>query len=115
MVRGETVRPPDRRVPHVLAGALDEGSDIADALGVVHGPVAAACDVDRRGVREDPATPFVEVVVGAERPAGDPRVAVYLQFLADFGVPSAVGFSPRNNLAVPHDLKRAERENAPHR
>ena len=70
MVGRELVGPADRGVPDVFAGTLDEGLDIADAFGVGHRPVAAAGDVDRRGVREDPATPFVEVVIGAERPAG---------------------------------------------
>jgi hypothetical protein len=49
-------------------------------------------------VGENPATPFIEVVIDTERPAGYPRVAVDPQFLADFGLPSAVGFCPRNDL-----------------
>ena len=61
MVRRELVGPPDRSVPYVLAGTLDKRSDIADAFGVGHRPVAAAGDVDRRGVGENPATPFIEV------------------------------------------------------
>src|ERR1035441_5985021 len=58
MVRRELVGPPDRSVPDVFAGTLDEGTDIADAFGVGHRPVAAAGDVDRRGVRENLAAPF---------------------------------------------------------
>ncbi len=34
MVRRELVGPPDRRVPYVFAGTLDEGPNIADAFGV---------------------------------------------------------------------------------
>src|SRR6516164_1320492 len=41
MVRGELVGPPNGGVPDVLAGALDEGPDIADAFGIGHRPVAA--------------------------------------------------------------------------
>jgi hypothetical protein len=41
-----------------------------------HHPVAAAGDVDRRGVGENPATPFIEVVIDAKRSARYPRVAV---------------------------------------
>src|ERR1700731_3491526 len=36
MVRRELVGPPDRSVPYVLAGTLDECPDIADAFGVGH-------------------------------------------------------------------------------
>src|SRR5271170_1107755 len=70
MVRRELVGSPDRGVPHVFAGTLDEGPDIADAFGVGHRPVAAAGHVDRGGVGEDPAAPFIEVVIDAERSAG---------------------------------------------
>src|SRR5262249_16566663 len=115
VVRREPVRPPDRGVPYVVAGALDQRADVADAFGVGHGPVTTAGDGDRRGVREDPAAPFIEVVIDAERPAGYPRVAVDPQLLADLGLPSAVGFCPRHDLAVAHDLERTERENAAHR
>src|SRR6266700_7418442 len=66
-------------------------------------------------MREDPATPFVEVAAGAERPAGYPRVAGDPQFLADFGLPPAVGFGPRDHLAVAHDFERTQREDAAHR
>src|SRR5215467_9552399 len=52
MVRRELVGPADRGVPDVFAGALDERSDLADALRVAHRPVAAAGHVDRRGVSE---------------------------------------------------------------
>src|SRR6266567_5486283 len=76
MMRGELVGPPDRSVPYVFAGTLDEGPHVADAFGVGHRPVAAAGDVDRRGVRENPAAPFIEMVIGAERSAGYPRVPV---------------------------------------
>ena len=89
MVRRELVGPPDRGVPDVFAGTLDERSDVADAFGVGHRPVTAAGDVDRRGVRENPATPFIEVIIDAERSAGYPRVPVDPQFLVDFGLPSA--------------------------
>src|SRR2546430_2419537 len=106
MVRRELVGPPDRGVPYVFAGTLDERPDIADALGVGHRPVAAAGEVDRRRVREDPASPFVEVVIDAERPAGYPRVLFDPHFLADVGLPSAVGFCPRDDLAVTHDFER---------
>src|SRR5215467_1246398 len=112
MVRRGLVGPADRRVPYVFTGTLDKRSDIADAFGVGHRPVAAAGDVDRRGVRENPAAPFIEVVIDAERSAGYPRVPVDPQFLADLGLPSTVGFCPRNDLAVPHDFERTERENA---
>ena len=115
MVRRELVGPADRSVPYVFAGTLDKRPDIADAFGVGHRPVAAAGEVDRRGVGENPATPFIEVVSDAERPAGYPRVPVDPQFLVDFGLPSAVGFCPRNDLAVTHDFERTERENAAHR
>src|SRR6202035_2066075 len=115
MVRGELVGPADRGVPYVFAGPLDQRPDIPDAFGVGHRPVAAAGDVDRRGVGENPATPFIEVVIGTERSAGYPRVPVDPQFLADLGLPSAVGFCPRNDLAVTHDFERTERENAAHR
>src|SRR6201998_808499 len=108
MVRGELVGPADRGGPDVLAGALDEGPDVPDAFGVGHRPVAAAGDVDRRGMRENLAAPFIEVVIDAERPACYPRVPVDPQFLADFGLPSAVGFCPRNDLAVTHDFERTE-------
>src|ERR1700676_1362986 len=100
MGRRELVGPPDRGVPYVFAGTLDDGPDVADAFGVGHRPVTAAGDVDRRGVRENPAAPFIEVVIDAERPAGYPRVPVDPQFLVDFGLPSAVSFCPRNDLAV---------------
>ena len=102
-------------MPYVFAGTLDKRSHIADAFGVGHRPVAAAGDVDRRGVGENPATPFIEVVSDAERPAGYPRVSVDAQFLVDFGLSAAVGFCPRNDLAVTHDFEDAERENAAHR
>jgi hypothetical protein len=115
MVRRELVGPSDRGVPYVFAGALDEGPDVADAFGVGHRPVAAAGDVDRRGVRENPAAPFIEVVVDAECSAGYPRVPLDPQFLADFGLPSLAGFCPHNDLAVTHDFERTERENAAHR
>ena len=105
MVRRGLVGPADRSVPYVFAGTLDKRSDIADAFGVGHRPVAAAGDVDRRGVRENPATPFIEVVMDAERSAGYPRVRVDPQFLADCGLPSAVGFCPRNDLPVPARLR----------
>src|SRR5256884_9732831 len=72
MVRRELVGPADRGVPYVFAGTLDQRSDIPDAFGVGHRPVAAAGDVDRRGVRENPATPFIEVVIDAERSARYP-------------------------------------------
>src|ERR1035441_8840965 len=49
MVRRELVGPPDRSVPNVFAGTLDKRSDVADAFGVGHRPVAAAGDADRRG------------------------------------------------------------------
>src|SRR5215470_12313090 len=107
MVRRELVGPADRGVPDLFAGALDDGPDIADALGVGHRPGAAAGDVDRRGVSEHPAAPVVEVVIDAECPASYPRVAVDPQVLADLGVPPAVGLGPRDNLAVTHDLERA--------
>src|SRR5499427_7205888 len=94
------VGPEDRGVPYVVADTLDEGPEIADAFGVGHRPVAAAGDVDRRGVRENPATPFIEVMIDAERSAGYPRVPVDPQFLADFGLRSTVGFCPCNDLAV---------------
>src|ERR1700724_4844418 len=97
MVRRELVGPADRGVPHVFTGTLDQRSDIPDAFGVRHRPVAAAGDVDRRGVRENPATPFIEVVIDAERSARYPRVAVDPQFLADLGLPAAVGFRPRDD------------------
>src|SRR5215469_5307958 len=100
MVGREPVRPADRGVPYVLAGPLDQGSHVAEALGVGHRPLAAAGDVDRGGVGEHLATPFVEVVVDAERPAGDPRVLVDPQFLADFGLPGAIGIGPSHDLAV---------------
>src|SRR5215472_1328860 len=115
MVGRELVGPPDRSVPDVFAGAFDKRPDVADAFRVGHRPVAAAGDVDRRGVREDPATPFVEVVVDAERSAGYPRVAVDPQFLADVGLPSTVAVCPRNDLAVMYDFERAKWENAAHR
>jgi len=115
MVRRELVGPADCGVPYVFAGTLDQRSDIPDAFGVGHQPVAAAGDVDRRGVGEDPATPFIKVVIDAERPAGYPRVPVDPQFLADLGLPPAVGFCSRNDLAVTHDFERTERENAAHR
>src|SRR5690242_6768860 len=104
MVRRELVGPPDRGVPYVFAGPLDEGPDIADAFGVGHRPVAAAGDVDRGSVGEDRTTPFVEVVTDAERPAGYPRVSVDPQFLADLGLPAAVDFCPGHDLAVTHDF-----------
>jgi len=66
-------------------------------------------------VGEYPATPFIKVVIDTERPAGYPRVALDPQFLADFGLPPAVGFCLRNDLAVTHDLERTEREDAVHR
>jgi len=69
MVGRELVGPPDRRVPYVFTGPLDQGPDIADAYGVGHRPAAAAGDVDRRGVGEDTAAPIIEVVIDAERPA----------------------------------------------
>jgi hypothetical protein len=72
MVRRELVGPSDRGVPYVFAGTLDEGPDVAEAFGVGHRPVAAAGDVDRRGVRENPAAPFIEVVIDTERSAGYP-------------------------------------------
>jgi hypothetical protein len=56
-------------------------------------------------VREDPAAPFVEVVVDAERPAGYPRVPVDSQFPADPCLPGAIGLGPRDDLAVTHDLE----------
>src|SRR6202043_3830889 len=105
MVRRELVGPPDSSVPYVFAGPLDEGPDVAEAFGVGHRPVAAAGDVDRRGVRENPAAPFIEVVIDTERSAGYPRVPVDPQFPADFGLPSAVGFCPHNDLAVTHDFE----------
>src|ERR1700676_1066594 len=105
MVRRELVGPPDRGVPYVLAGTLDEGPDVADAFGVGHRPVAAAGDVDRRGVRENPAAPFIEVVIDAERSAGYPRVPVDPQFLVDLSPPSAVGFPPCNDLPVTQHLQ----------
>src|SRR5580693_9776537 len=112
MVGRELVGPADRGVPDVLAGTFDERPDVPEALGVGHRPVAAAGDVDRRRVRENPASPVIEVVAGTERPAGDPRVAVDSQLLADFGLPSAAGLRPGDNLAVTHDLQRTEREDA---
>src|SRR5262250_4025232 len=115
MVRRGLVGPANRSVPYVFAGTLDKRSDIADAFGVGHRPVAAAGDVDRRGVGENPATPFIEVVIDAERSAGYPRVPVDRQFLGDFSLPSTVGFCPRNDLAVTHDFERMEREDAAHR
>src|SRR5215469_5440289 len=115
MVRRELVGPAYRSVPDIFAGALDEGPDIADAFGVGHRPVAAAGDVDRGGVRENPAPPFVKVAIGADGPAGYPRVPVDAQFLADFGLPPAVGFCPRDDLAITHDFERLEGENAAHR
>src|SRR5580704_9269636 len=66
MVRRKLVGPPDRGVPYVFAGTLDKGPDVLDAFRVGHRPVAAAGDVDGRGVGENPATPFIEVVSGAE-------------------------------------------------
>src|SRR5215469_15475737 len=105
MVRHELVGPADRGGPYVVTGALDECPDIPDAFGVGHRPVAAAGEVDRRGVRENPATPFIEVVIDTERSAGYPRVSVDSQFPADFGLPSTVGFCPHNDLAVTHDFE----------
>src|SRR5690348_7500883 len=115
MVRRELVGPADRGVPYVFAGTLDQRSDIPDAFGIGHRPVAAAGDVDRRGVRENPATPFIEVVIDAERSARYPRVAADPQFLSDLGLPPAVGFRPRDDLTVAHDFERKEREDAAHR
>src|ERR1017187_4794417 len=86
MVRRELVGPPDRSVPYVFAGTLDEGPDVADAFGVGHRPVAAAGDVDRRGVSENLAAPFIEVVIDTKCPAGYPRVPVDPQIPADFGL-----------------------------
>src|SRR5580693_9232218 len=100
MVRRELVGPADSGVPYVFAGPLDEGPDVPETFGVGHRPVAAAGDVDRRGMRENPAAPFIEVVIDTERSAGYPRVPVDPQFLADFGLPSAARFGPRNDLAV---------------
>jgi len=37
-------------------------------------------------------------------------VAVDAPFLADFGLPSTVGFRPRHDLAVTHDFQRTKRE-----
>src|SRR5215469_64305 len=115
MVRRELVGPPDRRVPYVVAGTLDKRLDITDAFGVGHRPVAAAGDIDRRGVGENPATPFIEVVSHAERAAGYPRVAVDPQLLVDFGPPSTVGFCSHNDVTITHYFERTERENAAHR
>jgi len=115
MVRGELVGPADRGVPDVFAGTLDQRPEVAEAFGVSHRPLAAAGDVDRRGVRENPSAPFIEVVIGTEGPAGYPRVPVDPQFLADFGLPSAVGICPGDDLAVTDDFERTEREDAPHR
>src|SRR6266516_2484467 len=98
MVRRELVGPPDRGVPYVFAGTLDKRPAIADAFGVGHRLVAAAGVVGGRGVVENPATPFIEVVSDAERPAGYPRVPVNPQFLVDFGLPTAVGFCRSNDL-----------------
>src|ERR1700757_973333 len=36
MMRRELVGPADRSVPHVFAASLDNGPDVADALGVGH-------------------------------------------------------------------------------
>src|SRR5438105_13301338 len=105
MVRGELAGPADRGVPYVFAGALDQRPDVAEAFGVGHRPLAAAGDVDRRGVRENPSAPLIEVAIGTECPAGYPRVPVDPQFLADFGLPSAVGICPRNDLAVTDDFE----------
>ena len=112
MVRRELVGPPDGSVPYVFAGTLDKRSDIADAFRVRHRPAAAAGDVDRRGVGEHPAPPLVEVEVGPERPAGDPRVAVQPQLAINLERPGAVGRRPRDDLAVADDLELAEREDA---
>jgi hypothetical protein len=54
MVRRELVGPADRGVPYIFAGTLDKRSDIADAFGVGHRPVAAAGDVDQRGAGKNP-------------------------------------------------------------
>src|ERR1700730_3421595 len=112
MVRRELVGPADRGVPHVFTGSLAWRPDIPDAFGVGHHPVAAAGDVDRRGVRENPATPFIDVVIDAKRSARSPRVAVDPQSLADLDLPAAVGLCPRDDLAVTHDFERTEREDA---
>jgi len=114
VVRRELIGPADRRVPYVFAGALNQRSDVADAFGVGHDPVAAAGQVDRRGVRENPATPFIEVIIGAECSTGYPGVSVDPHFLADFGLASAARFRPRYDFAVAHDLERTEREDAAH-
>jgi hypothetical protein len=47
-------------------------------------------------VREYRAAPVVEVVLDAERPAGQPRVFVDPQLLADLGLPPAVGLRLRD-------------------
>src|SRR5580692_9376943 len=98
MVGRELVGPADCGVPYVFAGTLDQRSHIADALGIGHRPVAAAGDVGRRRVGENPAAPFIEVVIGAERPAGYPRVPLDPQFLADFGPPPAAAFATTSPL-----------------
>jgi hypothetical protein len=84
MVGRELVGSPDRGVPYVIARTLDQRSHIADAFGIGHRPVAAAArEIDRRGVGENLAPPFIEVVIDAERPAGNPRVLPDAQFLVD--------------------------------
>src|SRR6476661_3804341 len=95
MMRRELVKPPDRGVPYVFAGTLDERSHIADAFGVGHRPVAAAAgEADRRGVGANLARPFIEVVIDTERSAGYPRVLSDAQLLVGFGLSSAVAFCP---------------------
>ena len=58
MVRRELVGLADRSWPYAFAGALDDSPDTADAFGVGHCPLAAAGDVDRRGVSENPPIPL---------------------------------------------------------
>src|SRR5690606_20882725 len=60
-------------VAYVLTCTLDERPHVPKAFRVGHLPRSADADVDRRRVREDGPPPLVEVCLGAERPAGDPR------------------------------------------
>jgi hypothetical protein len=53
MVRRELVGPPDRGVPYVFAGTLDQRSHIAGAFRVGHRPVAAAGRSGRAGPGPD--------------------------------------------------------------
>lgn len=115
MVRHPARSPLGTQLANIVQAAADKREHVLEARGVRHRPLPAARDVDRRGVREDPARPGVMVgqrcVVGSRDACAEPAIRVDGQAGAQgkrAGSTRLVHL--RHHLPVAHDLQRVHRQ-----